>query len=552
MPWLLLAGLSLIGLPLFLCMPLWPDLTLYDVCARSVLSGGIHYRDVFDTNLPGAVWLHVAIRSMLGWSSGAIRGVDLGVIAVIIALLTTWLPRVCGPSRGWLALIVALFYLSTSEWCHGQRDVWMLVPALLALHARRLLHERWQDPGCERGCWYLAVLEGVLWGAAVWIKPHALLPAFATFTVSAGFRLRRGVCPPGTVALDLVCVIGGGLLAGLAGAAWLVRSGSWPYMWSVLLDWNREYDSGKDGLVWRAILLLVWFRPWGWCQLVAVPWAIGVVVRGVAHSAKNTADDAMLPCAFYLGWILQAGFVQRAYGYVHASAMLLALGVLGAVVWPRCTAVLRLLLVTCLMGFALPAHPLLAPERLSWWGRCMGEGSTPAARDALAMEILTETPTWTDLARVAEFLRTQGLKDRELTCFHNSTHPLYLELGLEPSAPFLHWGTFLGAFRSKREFMRRQLEQSPQKLVVSDLFAVGFKLSDLARAADRDAPRLPADFPARWAKYFPWTEPIVFRSGRYVIHRVTGPVRELWQDPPGDDHDPAKDQERPDREAKRR
>ena len=42
----------------------------------------------------------------------------------------------CGRRRVpgvWVAALLFAFYLSTSEFCHAQRDVWMLLPALAAL-----------------------------------------------------------------------------------------------------------------------------------------------------------------------------------------------------------------------------------------------------------------------------------------------------------------------------------------------------------------------------------------------------------------------------------
>src|SRR5439155_8954279 len=89
--WIALLLLLLAGLPLFLCMPLWADATLYDLCARNILDGGIHYRDIFDTNLPGMVWLHAGIRSLFGWSSEALRAVDFAIVCGVAALLTVWL-----------------------------------------------------------------------------------------------------------------------------------------------------------------------------------------------------------------------------------------------------------------------------------------------------------------------------------------------------------------------------------------------------------------------------------------------------------------------------
>jgi hypothetical protein len=72
-----LALLGLIGFPLFLRMPLGNDVVHYDLCARTVLGGGAMYQDLFDTNLPAIVWLHLLIRSLAGWSSEAMRLADL-------------------------------------------------------------------------------------------------------------------------------------------------------------------------------------------------------------------------------------------------------------------------------------------------------------------------------------------------------------------------------------------------------------------------------------------------------------------------------------------
>ena len=38
-------------------MPLFSDVIHYDLSARNLLRGGVHYRDVLDINLPGMVWV---------------------------------------------------------------------------------------------------------------------------------------------------------------------------------------------------------------------------------------------------------------------------------------------------------------------------------------------------------------------------------------------------------------------------------------------------------------------------------------------------------------
>ena len=81
------------GVPLFLAMPPWTDTTLYDVAARNILRGGVHYRDVFDTNLPGMVWATAAIRTTSGWSYEALRTWDLLIVGGAVWVLARWLKR---------------------------------------------------------------------------------------------------------------------------------------------------------------------------------------------------------------------------------------------------------------------------------------------------------------------------------------------------------------------------------------------------------------------------------------------------------------------------
>ena len=169
--WVGLVALLAVNLPAFLCLGLDSDTLMYDVCARRVLAGDVHYRDLLETNFPGIVWLHMLVRSVVGWSSEALRAVDFAVVAASVWLLTRWLPRA---APGWVRVFAATallgFYLTRSEWCHCQRDTWMLLPALaaLALRARQAGRLAQPDAGLlARVGW--AVAEGALWAAACWI-----------------------------------------------------------------------------------------------------------------------------------------------------------------------------------------------------------------------------------------------------------------------------------------------------------------------------------------------------------------------------------------------
>jgi hypothetical protein len=178
---------------------------------------------------------------------------------------------------------------------------------------------------------------------------------------------------------------------------------------------------------------------------------------------------------------------------------------------------------------ALHAHPLFDPEVMQDWPRCWQEGS-PELRDRLGHHVDLHCGTrWEELDAVAQYLKTvePPLKDRELTCFHDSTHPLYLMLDLEPSTRYMHFGTAF-TFRGHTGEIRREVAACPQRYVVSDLRRMTFDpRRPYAPGAGGRADRLPDWFPKSELDVFPWDQPIVYRCGRYVVHRVERPVERV-------------------------
>src|SRR5438477_5913976 len=115
--WLVAATFVTVGVPLFLRMPLWCDATLYAVAARNVSSGGVHYRDVFDTNPPGFVWLLCAVRGVFGTSDEALRGAGLLIVGLVTTGLLWWI-RKAGANHAavaWTTASVVAFYPFTHE-----------------------------------------------------------------------------------------------------------------------------------------------------------------------------------------------------------------------------------------------------------------------------------------------------------------------------------------------------------------------------------------------------------------------------------------------------
>ena len=92
-----LLALLVSQVPNFLQLTLTPDAVLYDVQARCLLEGGVLYRDVLEPNLPGVVWIHVAVRSVAGWSPEVLRMFDLIVVGcscwLLVRIAMTRSPR---------------------------------------------------------------------------------------------------------------------------------------------------------------------------------------------------------------------------------------------------------------------------------------------------------------------------------------------------------------------------------------------------------------------------------------------------------------------------
>ena len=373
----LITGLLLVLLisqvPIFMQLTLTPDAVLYDVQARCLLEGGVLYRDVLEPNLPGVVWIHALVRSVAGWSPEVLRAFDLVVVVCSCWLLVRiasepsrrtpsspgapgsatfspwkgakgvhvdqslrdWNDRqrrdindaasvsccaAASSANSFLFLSLLTFYMGTSEWCHCQRDVWMLLPSLSAVTLRlrvwRMIATGMEGdrkgqlraglyaapnrkntpssglaatfspcegekglgeshpehggksftalrtgerPRLSKSIVVMGVLEGMLWAAAFWLKPFVAVPAIAVMIASNRFAPSFRLW-----GLHSVAVVFGGLLVGGVGILWMIQSSCWPYFIDTLTDWNGDYfQSGRSRwTVERFVAHAGRFWPW--------------------------------------------------------------------------------------------------------------------------------------------------------------------------------------------------------------------------------------------------------------------------------------------------
>jgi len=522
-PWLILAAFLILNLPLFLRMGLDSDVTLWDLCARNVLHGGVHYRDAVENNLPGMLWLHMAVRATLGWSSEALRAVDFIVVAAVTWLLVRSLPtESTSLVRAGLAFTLFAFYFTTSEWCHCQRDTWMLLPALATMQLRYHQVERLsarKTNGTHLAGW--AILEGGAWACAFWIKPFVAIPSITCWLLGAWLARKHGA-RVSRLLVDGIAFITGGLVVGIGGIAWMVATGAWPYFLDIMLVWNPEYVAydSTEGMGWMYIAGMgVRFLPWVLIHLAAVQIALHMILRGRNHAHES--DRFVLLAGLYLGWLFQALVLQHLFDYIHIPAILLGLAVVFAQVATTSRIVVRFALVLFVLAALIVHYPAVYGRRLHVWARSLSEGG-PALQDRLS---LSSRVNWSDLVLVRDFLKQQNIQDGELTCFSMRAVPLYDELNIEPSTPYFFLHNALAVFPKQRDRIHRDLAASRQRFVVCDLLG----LRDQSGALEEGDPET-RPLPAMWQPPSRWADRVVFRAGRYVVFAIDGNDMPAWLD----------------------
>lgn len=494
--WCVAGGcLAFLVVPLFLCAPVTSDTSLFDVQAMTALRGGVLYRDVIEPNLPGVVWIHMAVRSVFGWSSEAIRLFDLLVFAMATFLLCQLATGTSSEHRHRVApglfVVVSMFYLTCNEWCHCQRDSWMLLPSACALWLR-LQRGNNALPASNS-----AVVEGLFWGIAFWIKPHVAVPALAVMVVD----LRRHDGWKSWLR-DTGLVVTGGVTAAIPGIVWLFVNGAWTHFWEMMLEWNPDYlEAGRQRRsLHRVTLMFQRFHPWGLIHLLAIPLAV-ISLRSavIRRHAVNEVHRPML-AAVYLAWLIQTFLLQHAMDYIHVPEIILGLCVVAAYPWRIDVSHRRVILAASLL-IAILNTPHLRPQRLGVWTRCFSEGSSAEVRSELAQG---NFPDWIHLERVRQFLDDEEVDDRDVTCFNVHSIHLHQELGVLPATRYWTVLTPLTMFPRRFDQIMNTIESSSHRFVVLE-----------ENETSHDGQVRPAQFPRNY--------PVVFESGSYKVYGVPSP-----------------------------
>ncbi len=518
---LLLAWLVL-AVPIFLRMPLTNDAELFDLHARMLASGKVLYQDILEPNLPGVIWIHSAVRTVAGQSPEALRGFDLLVFGSIMALSYRWLRHSGMSRRGGTATVLSasVFYLSGSEWIHCQRDTWMLAATLAAATLRvHSLSRRATQSSLQTG--RLSLLEGLMWGVGIWLKPYVVLVVLAVWlvTVRQNRSLRQST-------VDGFGLLLGGLIAGAAGLGWMVGTGSLSAFLEQSREWNPHYFTARADhwTLERFAPMAIRFLPWMLLHPVAFVVSLGRIRQALTmHDRGGTGGDSLpaslrstVLAAIYLAWCIHMFLLQHLFDYVHAPGVLLAILVTSDWLarWHPPPARLASYAFAVVAFFSCP---YLDTARIANWKVAVSAEQTEETRDQLAC---FENPDRTDLEKVAAFLKSEGAVDGEVLVYNSDTVSLYRRLEFFPPAKFIYVDECVVYVPSMAEGILQTLKQTGHRYVVSDALTSGMPFRRIRELVPEGVQENPVRLPGTKGIY-PWGQPVAFRAGWYLVHKVS-------------------------------
>ncbi len=168
-------SLALLGLTLLLAAVAslrWRmehDTPLLTYCAFLMKEHGlVPYRDFFETSMPGTFAFHYAAVSLFGYGDAAFRALDLGLLALLLAMAFGFMHRFGRYPAALAALTFGLVYFAGGPSLSLQRDYLGVFPVAAAL----LLIPAASD---RPSGWGRFAFAGFLFGLAALIKPHFLV-----------------------------------------------------------------------------------------------------------------------------------------------------------------------------------------------------------------------------------------------------------------------------------------------------------------------------------------------------------------------------------------
>lgn len=302
------------------------DQGIYSVVARTVLEGGMPYRDAWDFKPPGIFVVFALARAIFGSSDWTIRVLE------VIGLGLTGLGLVELTRRHWNDARVGMLAAVIMTLIHAQLEFWHTAQpesfgGMLTIAA--LLFAPRPDKETTPRDWFVS---GVLFGIAGLLKPPLAGGALIPLLVYAWTNLRAGDPPPSwrTTLRGLVrptlLVAAGGATPIILCLAWFAARGALGDLYRVLFVFTPHYtklgwkDATITGMTYYSFT--EWLQQYGSVPTVGLLLALGF---GFSSKEKPLAVLAIGVVAMHLvGVTMQGKFFPYHYGATWPVTALLA------------------------------------------------------------------------------------------------------------------------------------------------------------------------------------------------------------------------------------
>ena len=308
------------------------DEAIHAAVARTILDGGVLYRDAIDQRTPLSYYAFAAVFAVAGENNLVAVHV---FVAVLIAMTAWMLFRAAGRERGGAGLAAAVIYgaLATALFYQGDANAanteWFV--AFFTAAAMAVFFASRGHPGPRR-----LFIAGTLLGAAFLSKQPALLDCAAPVVVLAWMRWQR-ILTTREVTVRLLALAAGWLTPVLLTLGYLTMRGALAdavfYTWT----YNLAYYGREVGSDERFVALLLPFRllvGTGQGVLLAL-WlgGAGLVAFRLLQRTPTPGEHAAAPGGLYLAiWSLTAlaGTAASGRNFGHYAIQFLPAFALGA------------------------------------------------------------------------------------------------------------------------------------------------------------------------------------------------------------------------------
>ncbi len=374
--WLAFGVVAVLGV-CSLPLPFGRDQGLYYYVAREwALRGSIPYRDVFDHKPPGIYVIHRLAIALFGEVQWGIRVLDFACVLllglVVARLATPVRSKVARDARAIATLWVAvLFYGVLNYWDGAQSEIYYTLFGVAAIAcALHVLDLR-----------KAALAVGVLAGAAMIVKPPVVWFLFAAVAALA-LRMRRERAPvPRWLAVAGLCALGAALPIGVM-LAYFAAHGALAAMLDVVVGANGYYVAHEHARDPIADALdgsqgyLAFYAPFSSLLFLGgalVPW-LSVRTGYDAWAKRYVWAWILVLCAY------AATAMQMKFYLLHWTPMVVAMALLGTLLWMQLRAQLARAKVSARVLAVLPIALILALWLGSRHGRSFVEQQIATTR----------------------------------------------------------------------------------------------------------------------------------------------------------------------------